>query len=343
MEAGLPEEDSAQSKEGTLLHTFDANPKLERAVLKPQQQNLLRISAVTDEFIFGLVAQQFNISASEPFEEGREKELDGYTPGHCDRWRLYPELSLLVIIDKKFGFKEVTPAEANYQLRTYAINGAAEWNTENVVVAISQPRLPYEQRCTMASYNRQDIESARVELSSIRAASARPDAPLIAGEEQCRYCRAKTICPAYNSKLVPLQWLDKEIVNTLGQLSVEQRDNLIVACKFADFIKDAVYDHEREVIAAGGESLYTLGKAAQTRTITDPKRAISTLVLRGDLSKDEVYECCEPKLGALEEKMRAKKKCTWKVAKETVEHTLDAVLERGTKKPSLTRKKNGTT
>jgi hypothetical protein len=344
MERGLKDEDSAQSLEGTLLHQYDANPSLERAVLKPNQQDLLRISSELDEFIFARVAEQFGVAPDEACEEGREKELmalrgdENETPGNCDRFRYYPVLKLLVIVDKKMGYKEVAPAAANYQLRTYAIGGAEEWDAENIVVAITQPRLPYEQRVTMASYGREDIEASRAELASIRATSRRPDAPLVAGEEQCRYCRAKAKCPAFTSQLVPLDQ-GKELVTTLGQLTVTQRDSLIRACKFSDYIKDPLYDHEREVIAAGGESLYTLGKTQEMRKVIDPKRAVALFALRGDLTRDEVLACSKPSLTKIEETLREKKKCTWKEAKEIVEDTIGSVIERDQKKQSLLRKK----
>jgi hypothetical protein len=360
LEAGLSDEDSAQSLEGTLLHSYDANPKLERAVLKPQQQHLLRISNGLDEFIFAYVSEKFSIPGSEPFQEGRERELcamrerEDETPGHCDRWRLYPSLSLLVIIDKKFGFKEVTPAAANYQLRTYAIAGAEEWHPENIVVAITQPRLPYEQRLTMASYSSKDIEFARAELMGIRAASRRDDAPLVAGEEQCRYCKAKLVCSAYRATLqqgfalVPVEngtvaLRQAQVEKILAACNDDQLDQVLVYIQRSDFVKDMARDEARFRVKSGRLANWQLGKASETRNITDPRRAISLLILRGELSRDEILGCCEPQLNAIEEKLRAKKKCTWQVAKETIESTLEPVLERGTRKASLTRKKNGKT
>jgi hypothetical protein len=344
LEEGLLDEDSPQSREGTLLHAYDANPALERAVLSPNQQDLLRIAAEADEFVFERVKEQFGISAEEPFMEWREKDLlalhgeEEETPGHSDRMRYYDQLKLLVIIDKKFGYKEVTPAAANYQLRVYAIGGAEMVDVDNVVVAITQPRLSYYQRVTMAAYSQQDVLASALELTAIRKASRDPDAPLHAGEEQCRYCKAKTKCPEFTKQLVPLDG-GKEIRAKLPDLPPDQRDGLIRAVKFAAFIKDAVMDNEREVIASGGDSLYELGKPKNTREVVDVKRAVALLSLRGDLTRDEVMDACEMHFGALEEKLRLKTRCTWKAAKETIESVLAPVIERGTQKAPLTKKK----
>lgn len=44
LEAGLPEEDSEQSREGQLLHDYSAHPEYERKMLKPAQRDLLQIA-----------------------------------------------------------------------------------------------------------------------------------------------------------------------------------------------------------------------------------------------------------------------------------------------------------
>src|SRR5581483_195142 len=345
LEAGLPDEDSIQSKEGDLLHAYDANPDLVRAVLKPNQQNLLRISEELDEIIFDLTREKFSITESEPFEEGRETTLiamegtDSETPGHCDRWRLYPALSLLIIIDKKFGFKEVTPASSNPQLRTYAIGGYEKWAPENIVVAITQPRLEYERRLTMACYTAKDIEFARAELSSIRAASRRDDAPLVPGEEQCRYCKAKLICKAYRAKvqegmeIIPrvegsVAKREESAAQSLALCTDDQLSHVLVAIKFAEFLKDAAREEGRKRVAAGRLTNWEVGKEKETNTITSPRIAIGLLAMGKFMTREEILDCSmEMHLGPIIEKHREKmmaqgKKCTWKDAKEQVHEAL---------------------
>jgi hypothetical protein len=354
LEAGLPEEDSPQSQEGTLLHSYDASPQLDRTVLKPQQRDLLRISKELDDFVFARVAEQFGIAANDVFQYGNEKELLALeetpqeTPGHCDRWGCLPKKRLLVIIDKKFGYRETTPAAANYQLRTYAIAGAEQWDVDHVVVAITQPRLSYEQRVTMAVYSMEDIAAAEDELIAIRKASAKPDAPLVAGEEQCRYCKAKLICPAYKAQvtegLALVQSGDGTVTKreataerSLAECNDAQLDAVLIAIQFSDFIKDLARDEARRRIANGALTNWKLGKETEVREIVDPKRALSLLTLKGDLTRDEVFDCSNPSITKIEEKLREKTGGTWKEAREILETTLAPVIEREPKKPSLTR------
>ncbi len=359
MEAGLPDEDSKESTEGSLLHAYDANPKLDRAVLTQYQRDLLRISGECDEFVFKRVEEQFELGNEEPFNEGREEPLAALratefeTPGHCDRWRVYRTKSLAVIRDAKFGFKEVTPAAANYQLRVYAIATAEEWNVDNVVVAITQPRLEYARRITMAAYTREDIAAASVELGSIREASSNPDAPLTAGPEQCRYCRARHLCPEYQKviatglEIVPLDGPPMtatarlaHIERTLGGCTDQQLDKVLLACQFAGFISDPARDEARRRKQADPEALpeWTLGKPQELRKIADTRRAVQLLSLRGDLTRDEILDCCSPKIGELETKLREKTGWPWKQAKECIESVLGPVITREEKRPTLTRK-----
>jgi hypothetical protein len=358
METGLPEEDSAQSAEGQLLHEYDANPALDRSVLRPNQQDLLKTAGELDTFVFERLGQQFGIDPhQEPHETGREKELwvhrgiKAELPGHCDLWRYYPALKLLCIVDKKYGYREVTPAAANKQLRVYAVAGAELRDVENVVVAITQPRLPYEQRVTIANYTKADIDLARAEIFSILESSKRADAPLVAGEEQCRYCKARLHCPAFQAKvqegmvLVPFNGAasvakrEADFAQRLAVLPDDQLDKVLVALQLADFVKEQARDEARARVAAGRLPQWSVGKASDQRKIIDPARAVSLLTLRGDLSKDEILKCCSPALGKLEETVRNKTKCTWKEAKEAINSTLSPVIENEPKKPSLSRVK----
>jgi hypothetical protein len=360
MEANCPDDNSSDdAKMGQLLHGYYANPKLDRLVLKPAHRDLLKIADDIDTFIFQRVAEQFQIADNEPFEEGREdRELvalagtEVATPGHCDRWRLYPEKKILVIIDLKTGFKEVTPAAANYQLRTYCIGGAEEWDAEQIVVAISQPRLSFDRRVTMAAYSRQDVFDASAELTSIRAASARKDAPLVAGDEQCRWCRAKLVCPAYQAAINDGMALvqiepgtptkrEADAREIVANCSDEQLDRLLVAIQFAGYVADPAKDEARKRKTENPDRLpeWKLGKDSAIREIADTKRAVSLLSLRGELSKDQIFDCASLAIGKLEELYRQKTGCTWKEARDVIEKTIGAVIELKPKRGSLTRVK----
>lgn len=339
MEAGLREQDSDISQEGDLLHAMDADKTLSRISLNPEQRDLLDLASELDQFVFDEVEKQFEIVDAECIE-GRELEmwlhrgLKAVFPGHCDRWRYYPAAKVLVIIDKKFGFKEVTPAASNLQLRSYAVMGSELRDCAHVAVAITQPRLRYEQRVTMAAYDRYDIQKSRAQLLSVFDAAKDPDAPLTAGEEQCRYCKAKIVCPAYREKFTFIQQYSSM---ALADCSDGQLDEILVAIQFADHIKDQAREEARRRIEEGSLSNWKLEKGSSVRNVTDTAKAIALLSEEVSLTTDDAIACSKLSLSKIEEKVRAKLKCTAKAARDEVNAALGPVIEITPKKASITR------
>ncbi len=331
MESGLPDEDSDDSREGTLLHNHDddAHPELFGG-LTLEQLDLLKMSRRLDQIVFQAVQFQFKLGESTPkFFDHREIRLNYLgLPGHADRLRYYPDPQLAIVIDKKFGRKEQVPAALNKQLRAYAVM-TAEWVTvKDCVVAITQPRLSFDERITMAAYTAEDIAAARDEIDEILGAAADPDAPLVAGEEQCRYCKAKIKCPAYAEMMAPLTQDLKIVTKTSLDLATPvQISKLLIAIQFADHIKEQVRGIARKMIDAGLIEDWTLGKSSSYRKITDSAKAIALLQLKGDLDRDEILACSNPSLGKLKDKLRDKLALGAKEANDLINETLASVIE----------------
>lgn len=356
MEVGLPDIDSGDAQEGQLLHTYSVNKNWDRAVLKPEQQDALRIADDIDAFIFKRVEEHFNIENRE-YEEGHEKEIyvlnngEREIPGHCDTWRRYSGGKVIVISDRKFGRNPVTPADANYQLRTYSVAAADEWpDYEHIVVAIVQPRKSYSDRQTIAFYTREDIEAAREELLSIVDECRDVDAPLSASEEACRHCRAKLICKEFQrAMLVPTVLTpDKALSKTareaylaqkVAELDDAQLEKMLVALSLAGMIKPIANEEARNRITAGALENYKLSKASEKRDIVDPQRAIALLEIAGVATKEQILSFCSLPLGALEEKYReAHPGMTWSDARDKINRVLASVIEKHELAPKVLRK-----
>jgi hypothetical protein len=104
-------------------------------------------------------------------------------------------MAVLYIEDTKFGRDPVTKADCNLQTGAYAVMGSKEVDVDAVFVAINQPRLARADRLSIARYDREALAAREAEILAIIDAGADPDAPRIAGEEQCKYCRFKLQCP----------------------------------------------------------------------------------------------------------------------------------------------------
>lgn len=115
---------------------------------------------------------------------------------------------VLEIVDYKDGMGVVL-AEENLQLEQYAIGKLAECETEQypwleVRMTIIQPKLVLKGMDPITSWTIPISQfTSRIErLKQQAAATDAPDAPLVPGESQCKFCKAKGSCSALASNVM---------------------------------------------------------------------------------------------------------------------------------------------
>lgn len=99
-----------------------------------------------------------------------------------------------LIIDYKTGNQPATPAPENLQLRGLAVALHQLWKPKLIYAAIIQPKVP-SNPLSITSYDQESIRYAEHEILKLLDEAMDPDAPRTAGEKQCRWCKAKSICP----------------------------------------------------------------------------------------------------------------------------------------------------
>ena len=108
------------------------------------------------------------------------------------------EGNTLHVVDLKTGRIPVD-AEDNKQMLTYALGAMRQFNAPasiEVVVHIFQPKTGHSQWKTSG----ERLISHGHELKAAAELALSIDAPTNPGTEQCRYCKAKTICPSLRAK-----------------------------------------------------------------------------------------------------------------------------------------------
>jgi hypothetical protein len=335
LETGLPEEKTKQSEEGTLLHNYAGNKNLDRSFLSPKQKDLLELN----DGLLGEIARR--VLPDSNWWEATHSEL------HLENEFISGTPDLVVwhdpagwINDTKFGYKLVETADLNLQLRAYAVllYDSAAIKPEKIFVSITQPRLSYDHRVSLACYHPEDIEASREQIKAILKESERPKARLIAGEDQCRYCKAKLICPAFKEAFGALAeyhpseemtapakraYLEKR----LAEVSDQVIEKLMLAVSFSKMIGSPLNDEVRKRILNGGMINYEIGKPFSVREIADTQRAIPLLALAKVMDRESVLKSCNLPLSAIEESYRKKTGCTWKDAKDKINKVLASVLE----------------
>lgn len=348
MEAGLPDEESEFGREATLLHRYATDPALDRAFLKPNQRDLL---SRADELLAEVLGRLAFDPTGEIHIEQPLVTRDGRLPGRPDNAFHWPEGKTLLINEFKFGYNLVDRAELNLQLRGYAVLGYDNYQpTAMVYVSIVQPRAPYGERISLARYETEHIEKARAQINRILDESEKPDAPLRAGEEQCQYCRAKLICPAFRAAMTtgiapfePSGDLTKAareawVEERLGSCSHPDLERVYNAVRFAGFIKNAVQDEMRKRIERGDMAGYVLGKPTDSRKIANVRRAIALLSLSKISNREQLLDLCSMPIGDVEEIYRKATGATWKDTRDKINKILESVIETEERLPKIIRK-----
>jgi len=348
MEAGLPDTDSEDARSGRFFHRYWTNPNYDRAFLTPEDRDLLEVS---DRLLLDVLNRLAFETVHDVRVEHTIATRDGKLSGTPDQVYFWFPRKTALVNDLKSGFAAVERAELNLQLRGYAVLVGDTEPVERVYVSILQPRLwSHRDRVTLARYEAEDLSRARDEVYGIIAATEAPDAPLRAGEEQCRYCRAKLLCPAFRAAIAavpdrfrPDPKLSKRaredyIERRLKECTDEQLEAVLAACTMADHVSAAARDEARTRIAAGAFTKFILGKEWNVRTVKNVRRAIAMLALAGVASREDILDICDIPLDQLEKNYRARHGGTWDAARDKINKVLKSVIELEPRKPKILRK-----
>lgn len=141
--------------------------------------------------------------------------------GTADHTVFNPTERRLIVTDLKYGQGERVFAVDNKQLRIYGLGMLKKVGTlydiDTVTLRIFQPRLDHVDEDTLTVAELLEFEQ---ELIAAVAAAGRPDAPLVPGKAQCRWCKAKNDCKArteYVMETVGSQFPNLDITDPIPQ------------------------------------------------------------------------------------------------------------------------------
>ena len=215
LEAAFPDQSSAYAAEGTLAHTL-ASEHLDGSGLHPSQ----RIGEVheVDGFTFTVDAAMADYVDNycrlvREYADGGLLLVEQRVPiehvtgetgatGTSDAIVVHTAKRMLYVVDLKFGMGVRVDAADNPQLMMYALGAMEQCDQlgefDQVCMVIHQPRLNHVSEHwiyvgDLWAFKRRAAEAAEL--------TRQPDAPLVPGEKQCRFCKAKATCPALRAEV----------------------------------------------------------------------------------------------------------------------------------------------
>lgn len=242
-----------------------------------------------------------------------------------------------LVIDFKTGWGDVEVSAANLQLRTLAVLVDSEYGGfSEITVAIVQTG----HRPEPCVYSAGDIAHAETELRAILAAAKAPDAPLVPGETQCQYCRARATCPAATRELAEVAAI--EPATQWPALSPGEKARLVESAKLAKKIAEEIEKRAKADLEADLEAVpgWTLKPGATRHTITHADEAYARLA--HEMTVAEFTDLCTVPIGKLADlyyrKLKAyDSKTTKESAKQDFLDRLDGIVEETQNAPSLAK------
>lgn len=183
---GLPRTSSPQAEEGTMMHDKVAKHSTEgltseQAIMVERCWELMERIAPKAKWIH----EQSMAITDDDFNEVVKGTADAII--ELDKHG--------IIIDFKMGRKPVTPAQDNWQGKTYAAMMFQAYGIDTCRVIFFQPRLGTA-GFSEATFTREDFANFPEILKGIFA-ETQDGLKLKAGDKQCQYCLAKATCPEY--------------------------------------------------------------------------------------------------------------------------------------------------
>jgi hypothetical protein len=283
MEDGVEESDSEFAEEGRMLHEAMAK------IIAPEPTPELGVTDEQDECLAFCVSSIPDYTGKPIFIE-KLLYLDGNTKPGITHGTADLVIDMGdgrgVVIDWKFGRGAVSEAFENLQLAAYAVMAADRYGFDEVEAMIVQPRLRKVSRHTY-----RDFENIRAHIEGVIRRASEPDAPIVPGEAQCKYCRGFDRCPKVRSDAVAVSAKVEKLV-PISTMSTPEISMLVdatsAAVKFHALAKAALRDR-----MVGGEVVNGWEiKPGAKRKEADASELFGADVQR-NLSALEYTACCK--------------------------------------------------
>jgi hypothetical protein len=202
----------------------------------------------------------------------------------------------LFVVDLKYGMGVKVDAMDNEQLQLYALGALKEYeflgDFQFVQMVIHQPRLNHVAEYVVTvpellAFGQRAKEAAALALT--------PNADLVPGEKQCRFCKAKATCPALREEVLDIVAADASDFDDLTEtVNDGDTDYLSVAMDkvglVEDWCKAIRAEVERRLMAGQTVPNYKLVEGRQGNRAWVDKGAIEALFQSWRLRKDEMYD-----------------------------------------------------
>jgi hypothetical protein len=240
-----------------------------------------------------------------------------------------------LLYDYKMLWGDHGAASDNLQLMGYAYLCARYYGLDRVYVALIQPCLSKDKQLSLSCYLRQSLAVAERKIETILNAAFAPNAPRIAGVEQCRYCRAFQTCTQAQSDVIVklANAVNSELMLTPTSEGLEQIEYVSkLWAQFADGYKAKA----KEMLAENPDAIEGW-RLSTTKRKSIVNTAEAVRLMQEQLADNVLADTLTMSLAKVADAYADATKMSKKAAREVVEAILAECIEVKESEPSLKR------
>ena len=272
-----------------------------------------------------------------PVEIIREERLWSFDSAFKKSWSGKADLIYLwekhaIVIDYKTG-RDPVPTKDNLQLQALAALVYESYGCDTIGVKIVQPHAPKD---NVVIYTRGDLDKFSIENTDMVWRAQQPGGALIPSEAACRYCKARSQCPA---ALNVVETLPANVPKQSGEimLTPERIAKVLDAARVAEDVIESVRSKAKRMLEAGivipG---WKLKPGAVKESIVDVPALFSRFSALGGTQEQFIGTVTVAKT-RLKDAVRAVTATNGKAPESHMDTLLDGITESKQNQPSLVK------
>ena len=281
IEAKYPYDDtqSPAAAEGTMLHECTCNV-LKGLPMQPEELDPLTEDQIRDV--------QWCVDEMQEYADDPENTMiTEYKLDLTEQDRLNkPRLDVgfinpsgkITIFELKFGFMYVKHPRWNWQCKDYACGAWLTFGGSEVEVVVLQPRALSEDQWRRGyTFCTEELQALDVEIRGVVEKACSPDAPIVPGNDQCYYCRAKEECPARKSVIetIPRHLTVKDSLESMEPIDRYRLLEKVISAQ--GWLKDYKKAIDGYMLDGGEVPGWTLGESKKKSKWRDDFETIAAL------------------------------------------------------------------
>lgn len=336
-QVGLPDVKSEAAESGTRIHAALAG---QTVTLTPDELELAKACKEVEE---KLVQQVFGPSKTTVWSEQRYwckiKAGDATYEHSGQADKVYRYGTRALIIDYKTGQGEQKESPKNLQLRDLAVLVQGNLIVPEIFTAIVQPLATMKPE--LCVYQTGELQQAKTEMFARVIKSRDPKSPRVAGEVQCKYCRATRVCSEYQKWAGSMLPATKPITDVpMASWDAQQCALFCAGRAVAQRWLDDAEAMIKGRLAANPDAIpgWCLKEGKTRSTVVDPTALCQRFLASGG-TQDQFLKTVSIALGAFKDQVREAMQLKGNALDQKVKELMQGLVETKRDQPSLAKKK----